>query len=85
MKVKIELDTDELIEALKAGASPPTAPALNLKDHGDRMYLMGKCHAAQTIAGRLASLLLSGTPAFEACYSAAEGRPWEQERRAQRA
>lgn len=67
MKVEIEVDTDRLINCLKEGASPPTCPPLDLKDHGDRMYLMGRRHATQVIAGNLAWLLLSGTPAFSAC------------------
>jgi hypothetical protein len=77
--MKIQIDTDELIQILKEGAAPPITAPLDMKEFGDRMYLMGKCHAAQAIAGRLAYLLPLDSPVYRGVLMACEGRPWDPE------
>lgn len=83
--MKVEIDTDKLIEMLKEGIRLPTAVPLDMHDHGDRMYLMGKYHAAQAIAGCLAYGLTWDSPAFKDVLLCCEGRPWDPVERAKAA
>ena len=77
--MKLEIEVDKLIEILKEGAAPPSTVPLDMKEYGDRMYLMGKYHAAQAIAGRLANLLPYSYPVYKDVLLACEGRPWDPE------